>query len=626
MIVPMKVITLLCMEQDKENALSRLGGLALMQLSPSAAPATEDVSKLAARVSALEKICGFVMSAPAVKNASAVQIPQGRTVAQYVQEQIDTIAATSKQLEQLGREYDALAPWGEFDPSLLADLRKRGVHVTLCATQTALFDRRMKSAAFPQEATLHQIKRTKDYVYYALIDTKPIENGEFDPVELPSKSLGEVTALLDSCKSAVADANHRISLCKQYLPELQKELADLRGQYEFVAARDGMSVDGQLVYLTGYVPETMLDTLRSAADANGWALLIEDPADDDENVPTYIEKAKFLKVLDPLFDFIGISPGYRESDVYLFFFFFFPVFFGMIIGDAGYGFLSLAVCVIARILLRNCKPAHLPISLFFFLSVFSVIWGWLNGTWFGIEAELPGWMSGWNFFTDPQNSPFARKMLTFYKQDIGAPDFDWSGIPNKMTQYFCFFLALVHLSSAHITRFVTGIRHGWREISNLGWTGMIVANFVLAVSLIVFPGSFPRWCIGLYIVSVLLIVVTLKPSQYLSLPNDLVGSFVDVLSYIRLFAVGLSGMYIAQKFNMMGMMLMNALPDKLVVLGFILLVFVVLAGHLLNIALGCLSVLVHAIRLNTLEFSNHMGIQWAGIKFKPFSASKQNNN
>ena len=147
----------------------------------------------------------------------------------------------------------------------------------------------------------------------------------------------------------------------------------------------------------------------------------------------------------------------------------------------------------------------------------------------------------------------------------------------------------------------------------------------LAVGLIVFSGTFPSWGAYVYIAGAVLILVTIRPAQMLNLPFDMIGSFTDVLSYIRLFAVGLSGMYIAQKFNMMGMMVKDALADKCMILGFVLLILVAVAGHILNLALGFLGVLVHAVRLNTLEFSNHMGLQWAGFKFKPFSA-KQNND
>ena len=91
-----------------------------------------------------------------------------------------------------------------------------------------------------------------------------------------------------------------------------------------------------------------------------------------------------------------------------------------------------------------------------------------------------------------------------------------------------------------------------------------------------------------------------------------------MLSYIRLFAVGLAGAFISEKFNGMGADLMHSMPDALQVLGAILLILVAVIGNLLNIALGFLSVLVHAIRLNTLEFSNHIEMQWAGFKFRPF--------
>ena len=89
---------------------------------------------------------------------------------------------------------------------------------------------------------------------------------------------------------------------------------------------------------------------------------------------------------------------------------------------------------------------------------------------------------------------------------------------------------------------------------------------------------------------------------------------------------GCSTVESTQKFNAMGLMVKDALADKCMIAGFVLLILVAVAGHILNLALGFLGVLVHAVRLNTLEFSNHMGLQWAGFKFKPFSAKQNNTN
>ena len=153
---------------------------------------------------------------------------------------------------------------------------------------------------------------------------------------------------------------------------------------------------------------------------------------------------------------------------------------------------------------------------------------------------------------------------------------------------------------------------------------LLAANAILAVNLIVFTSiltvhpDLKTAMIAMYAVGVVLIAATVAPKDALNLPFSLVGSFVDVLSYIRLFAVGLAGAFISEKFNGMGADLMHSMPDALQVLGAILLILVAVIGNLLNIALGFLSVLVHAIRLNTLEFSNHIEMQWAGFKFRPF--------
>ncbi|MBR3687789.1 MAG: hypothetical protein IKL85_01820 [Lentisphaeria bacterium] len=627
MIIPMKLVTLLCLEQDRSAAVDALAGLELMQLCRTAAPATKDVASISAQLTECERVLGVIRSAPAMKNPPAAPEVADDELVAYASKLISGKIAAFKELERLQRDLDSLIPWGEFDRSAIGTLQEKGVYVTLCATPRNIFDQRKKADEFPQDAAVSVIRMDKNMVHYALVSEAPLAEGAFDPVALPEQTLSEAKKAFADCQAEIKADDASIVAAKALLPRLEKKLAALRNQLEFASARDGMEQSGAIAYLQGYVPVTRIEKLKEAAVKNGWALLIDDPAEDDQNVPTYIEKPRFLSVLDPLFDFVGISPGYRESDVNMFFFFFFPIFFGMILGDAGYGALMLAAGTIGLLALHKKKAARLPLVLLIFLASFTFVWGWLNGAWFGLPADvLPGWMRGWGMITDPAHSSAAHKFVKFYgiSDKQLTPSF-WDGFPSKLTQWFCFLLAMLHLMSAHIVRFFAGIRKDWRELSNIGWALMIFANFLLAVGLIVFSGTFPSWGVYVYIAGAVLILITIRPAQLLNLPFDMIGSFTDVLSYIRLFAVGLSGMYIAQKFNMMGMMAKDAVPDKYAVVGFILLILVAVAGHVLNLALGFLGVLVHAVRLNTLEFSNHMGLQWAGFKFKPFSA-KQNNN
>ena len=627
MIIPMKLVTLLCLEQDRSAAVDALAGLELMQLCRTAAPATKDVASISAQLTECERVLGVIRSAPALKNPPAAPEVSDDELVSYASKLISGKTAAFKELERLQHDLSLLAPWGEFDRSAIEQLQAKGVYVTLCATPRNIFDQRKKADEFPQDAAVSVIRMDKNMVHYALVSEAPLEEGAFDPVVLPEETLSEAKKAVADRQAEIRDADTSIAAAKALLPRLESRLAALRNQLEFASARDGMEQSGAIAYLQGYVPVTRIEKLKDAAVKNGWALQIDDPAEDDQNVPTYIEKPRFLSVLDPLFDFVGISPGYRESDVNMFFFFFFPIFFGMILGDAGYGALMLAAGTIGLIALHAKKAARLPLVLLIFLASFTFVWGWLNGAWFGLPADvLPGWMRGWSMITDPAHSAAAHKFVKFYGiDDKQLTQSFWDGFPSKLTQWFCFLLAMLHLMSAHIVRFFAGIRKDWRELSNIGWALMIFANFLLAVGLIVFSGTFPSWGVYVYIAGAALILVTIRPAQMLNLPFDMIGSFTDVLSYIRLFAVGLSGMYIAQKFNMMGMMAKNAVPDKYAVIGFILLILVAVAGHVLNLALGFLGVLVHAVRLNTLEFSNHMGLQWAGFKFKPFSA-RQNND
>ena len=189
-------------------------------------------------------------------------------------------------------------------------------------------------------------------------------------------------------------------------------------------------------------------------------------------------------------------------------------------------------------------------------------------------------------------------------------------------QLICFILALAQLALGHAMR-LSGDRH-WRNVAGqLGWFCILFGNFVLICKLLLYPGEYPGWLMVCYGVGVVLTAIGeidwKDVGSIFAFPFSVVGSFVDVLSYIRLFAVGMSSFYLAACFNDMAAPLMDralTIPLGLLVL---------LLGHLLNIALAAMAVLVHGVRLNTLEFSNHLGLRWAGFEFNPFRRRIKDN-
>lgn len=620
MIVKMKQVTLLCLKQDKTAVLEKLRDLGVMQLRHAKTPDSKDVAALSKKLSSAERAL-LLLSTEEGKAEGSTGL-SGKEIALRVLELASERDELLKGRDALQRDREALLPWGEFKPASLAALRAKGLYPYLCITGKNGMD----PGLLPEDAAVEEISGTKNNRYVLVVAREELNVDAIGAITLPDNTLSAIDTELKVIGDRQKEISTEMLALKTALPLVQEYAQKVDGSLEFISARDGMDLadNGRIAWIFGYVPVTGVEALETLAKDCGAGLVIDDPDPDDEMVPTYIVKSKYLEIMDPLFDFIGVTPGYRENDVNLFFLIFFPIFFGIIIGDAGYGALFIAITWICKRKFAGKEAARLPLNLFMLLSIVTFIWGWLNGSWFGIPLEnLPSFMRGCAFLSDPQNSPAAHR----FAELVGVGD-NMGDFKNKFIQFLCFAIAAVHLPGARIFRFFTDIRQTWRCIGHLGWAMVLFANAILAVFLIVYTQLFTLYpmlknvMMVLYIAGVVLIVVSVTADAVMTLASNLIGSFVDVLSYIRLFAVALAGALISQKFDEMGANLMGSLPDALQIVGAILLILVAAFGNILNIGLGFLSVLVHAVRLNTLEFSNHVEMQWAGFKFRPF---KKNN-
>lgn len=189
-------------------------------------------------------------------------------------------------------------------------------------------------------------------------------------------------------------------------------------------------------------------------------------------------------------------------------------------------------------------------------------------------------------------------------------------------KFFCFVLGVVHLTIAHVWNFWVN-RKSSTCIAQIGWLCTTWCMFFLAGTMVI-NKPFPQEALYLGIGgTVLILLFSVPPSKIkegwfdlVMLPLNLVSNFVDVISYIRLFAVGMAGFAVANSFNNM----MNPFFDT--VWGAVLGALILFLAHSLNIVLSAMGVAVHAVRLNTLEFSNHVGLQWNGYAFAPFRKHK----
>ena len=579
MIGPMKKVLLLALESHKQEALEELRSAGVMQIDSAVQNSADTASLLEERAQALRILAELEKTPAAADPGKALS---GGEILKQAAAAIEKRNAADSEAEKFRRRLDRLAPWGDFDCAKLKALRAQGVSVTLCEGDARKFAAAQNLEGF----CCKEISRDGTVINFVLLGT-----AEPDPELFPGVVLADdddprlLRDELQKCRTARREAELELERCAASAGKVKEEIEGLSSAIEFRQAADAVTDAGPVVYLTGFVPEPEIEVLRAAAAKNGWGLVIRDPGA-DEIVPVLVKESRFSRIIKPLFDFLGVLPGYREMDVSGGVLVFFTIFYAMIIGDAGYGVLFLLAALVCKAKFRKKEALRTPLNLLILLSCATIVWGALSGSWFGI----PG-IPGIKWLTDPK-------------------------VKDGNVQFFCFLLAFAQLGVGRVWRAVHegGLRS---YVRHLGWTLIILGNLILTLKIIVWPGNFPTamyWIYGVGLAMVMLADVNWSdPADCFQFPFSVIGSFTDVLSYIRLFAVGMAGSCIAGSFNSMGVDAAKA-SVWFIPVG----ILAIFCGHALNIALGFMSVLVHGVRLNTLEFSNHTGLSWSGQPFKPF--------
>lgn len=595
MIVPMKKVTLLALESETDSTLAALRALGVMQIelqkgAPSACSAelAEECETDRRTLGSLEKLFRDRKDKPDQAKAKH----SGAEALELAGSLLEERSAVSSELDAINSRSKALAVWGDFDRKQLDTLRAKGIYIALCSGS----QKELEAIKLLPDAEVRIVEDEGIRAHFIVTMLKEPEAGTLpeihlteqdDPAELTRRA-SEATQKLD-----LIDAD----LAKLFdsLPAARHRLEVVASHLTFSQVRDSLAEHGAIISLNGFVPEPDVEKLENAARENGWGLWITDPAE-GEMVPTLIKRSRLARIIEPLFSFLGIAPGYDEMDVSSGVLIFFTIFYSMIIGDAGYGLIFLIAALFAGWNFRDKAEAHLPVVLLTLLSVATIAWGVMTDNVFGVK--FPHWMD-W------------AKIPALTAED--------SNIKNANTMCFCFILAVAQLSMGRLWR---AIHDGTLKsyAANIGWTLVIWGNFVLTIKLLVYPGAFPNYMWYLFGAGLVLVVFSdvnwKNPADIFQFPFNVIGSFTDVLSYIRLFAVGLAGFYIADSFNGMGKSLFALSPWLIVAAA-----LVILLGHALNLALCVMSVMVHGVRLNTLEFSNHVGLRWGGMQFKPFKNS-----
>jgi len=635
MIVPMKKVSLITVGDQKTETLRKLRELGTVHIEITEGSG-ERLDQLRGQIALLESA---LYSLGKVKKAE--QNEASASEALSVAAKIISLSEEKQQClsEQiaLNAEIERLKDWGDIDIQSISDLQSEGVDLYFYEMSKSEY------AALPESIRTVRLDSNRSTVKFLLLKPDSEEGEEVVSsmsgcrLSLPQMSTAEMRQRISDLGAQVDAIDEQMESCGCYVDGMKRAIEVLEKEIEFETYATGMddetlSSEGRravsVAYFEGYIEAENLDALKQTAMDNSWGLLVEEPTEED-HVPTKLKNNKFVSLIYPLTDFLGTVPGYFEHDISGWFLAFILIFFGIIFGDGGYGLLISAVAAVPIIKSLVAKKAIPPaILLMGLFGLSTILWGTVTCTWFGLAPEqLPQWIKALSI--PVISNVYADKIwsLPWTPEGVGLTT-------SQNLQIFCFSLALIQLTVAHVIGAVRN-RKSAKVLGDIGSILQLIGIFYLVLSLVVNPevfsfglviGGIPVGTVAIALIGIGFVLSfvfanyegSIVKSILSSLTNivsvllGVVNVFSDIVSYIRLWAVGLAGAAISATVNeLAGPFLGNLV---LIVVAIVLLIF----GHGLNMILNVLSVIVHGIRLNTLEFSSHLDMSWSGHRFKPF--------
>ena len=489
----------------------------------------------------------------------------------------------------------AVEPWGDFDPARFEELRSLGVDCGFYCVSRKEF-----KPEWEENYALQTVSDPADAKVYFVV---------FNPEDFPLKRLPEPKCSLSEAQKAVRDTESEIEAYRKVLEGRKSEIPALEATLKertdelnlYLASQAGQSAaENLLCCFEGYAPQQDREKILAAV-AKMDVVVLDAAAVVEDNPPIKLRNNKFVSMFEMLTDMYG-RPAYDGFDPTPFISIFFLLFFAFCMGDAGYGL----ILIVIGLLLKKVKSFASFSPLVVTLGLATTVIGFLFHTFF--SCDIASWAC----------IPDAVKKVFLPSKIMG---FDG-------TMVLSIIVGIVHISLAMIVKTVMATRNkGFlNSLSTWGWTLLIVGGVVVGLfSLIgVLNAAATKWVIivlGVLSALGIFLLNNLHRNPLLNIGSGLwetyntaTGLLGDVLSYLRLYALGLAGSMLGLAFNSIGMMIVG---DGSSVLMWIPAVLVFIVGHTLNIAMAALGAFVHPLRLNFLEFFKNSGYEANGQKYNP---------
>ena len=507
-------------------------------------------------------------------------------------------------LEAARKEYSLRKPWGSFNQVDFNELERRGYKTRWYCVSKKVF-----SEAWTGLVPLQVIHEENNLVWFVTVSDDPDYSFPVQEIAAPGGDYTASKELIRQYEDELAEVKGHILGLKENIPAIEQMSAQLLNDLDMYLAGKGSesAVEGYIALFEGFAPVEEDARLAEAFDKMD-ALWYKAEAKVEDNPPIKLKGNWFTRMFSVLTDMYG-RPQYNGFDPTPFIAVFFLLFFAFCMGDAGYGL----VLVIAGFLLKKVKSFADTAPLVVTLGLGTIVVGVVFHTFFSVDLLDVAWI--------PDG---VKKFM----------------LPSKIAGYdgtmvLALVVGVVHLCVAMVVKAIYATKHNGisKSLGVWGWTLLLVGGSVVgAIALAgVLDSAVTKWVlIGLGILSALGIFVfnDLKRNPLINVGAGLwdtyqtvTGLLGDLLSYLRLYALGLAGALLGFAFNSIAQ---TALGDGGSILGWIGFILIVVIGHTLNIAMCALGAFVHPLRLNFLEFFKNSGYETSPRNYTPLQ--KTNNN
>ncbi|WP_321297316.1 V-type ATPase 116kDa subunit family protein [Marinifilum fragile] len=595
MIVPMQKYSFLIYHKEYKDFLKELQELGVLHVvEKDNIKKTEDDVKHQF-LSDIDSLIQFLEKRQIVQGVDSNEKDVLKLVEDVKQKQRD-LAALQQELDAANKELEIAKPWGEFSLESIQKLKEQDIYLRFFIGSKKKFEELLQST-LPVE----MISENNGKVYFILVQEGVKEiTIDAEEVNIPGFGMTKIENTIKELECKIDEINEAFdAYAASSIPLLEKSKQENLQLLKIneVVSNTSFELEEKLMVLEGWVPETCKTEVDEFVKRTK-VLHYIDQASLKDKVPILLKNNRFSKLFEPVGAMFSL-PSYSELDLTVFFAPFFMLFFGFCLGDAGYGLLFVIGAGLYKFKAKNeVKPF---LSLIQLLGVATIVFGTISGTLFGvnlIETEIPVIAEYKSLFLNPDKMFNLALGLGGIQIIYGL----FIKAANQIKQYgFVYSLATFGWLITILGGFAYAVLTG---------TDIISENSVLLYSILSIGGFFI-----LFFSDPEVNVFSRIGKGVWDVYSTVTGVFGDLLSYIRLFALGLSSAILGFVINDIAMQILGSSK----ILGPVFFVIFLLIGHTLNILISSLGSFVHPMRLTFVEFYKNAGFQGGGEGYKPFS-------